>query len=560
VGRFRKFKSAAKTITDMKRNIAAITLFLLAACTQWLTAQELRTPGPSALHVKAEDLLTSPVGENWPSYNGDYTGRRFSSLGEISKANVGQLRAAWVFHPGNSQRLEATPVVIRGVMYVTSANDVFALDARTGRTLWHYSRPVSSGLLDDAAAHKNRGVAVRENFVYSETDDAHLLCLDARSGNLIWDVQYADKVKHYGATSAPLVVKDEVVVGTSGGDSGVRGFVAAYEAATGKLKWRLWAIPSPGEFGSNSWPGDSYLHGGATTWMPGTYDPELGMLYWTTSNAAPDFVGDSRPGDDLYTACVLAIDANTGKLKWYFQFTPHDVYDYDANETPVLVDVEENGTARHLLLQADRNGFFYILDRTNGKFLRATAFVEKLNWSTGIDASGRPVLSDRVPTKEGTYICPGIVGATNWFSPSYNPNTGLFYVMALESCSLYFAKSKPFTAGETYYGTGTKFPSGERSQKVLLALSVSDGKEVWRYPQAGRGNSWGGIVTTAGGLVFFADDADSLEAVDAETGHALWHFNTGQSLSASPMTYAVDGLQYVAISAGSDVFSFALPH
>ena len=545
----------------MRRNAVVIIVVLLALCAgQRLAGQEKPSPASSAPHASAQDLLTSPVGENWPSYNGDYTGRRFSSLREISKANVGQLRAAWVFHPGNSQRLEATPVVIRGVMYVTSANDVFALDPSTGRTLWHYGRSVSSGLLDDAAAHKNRGVAVWQNFVYSETDDAHLLCLDARSGNLIWDIQYADKVKHYGATSAPLVVKDEVVVGTSGGDSGVRGFVAAYHAATGKLKWRLWTIPGPGEFGSGSWPGDSYLHGGATTWMPGTYDPELDTLYWTTSNAAPDFVGDSRPGDDLYTACILAIDADAGKLKWYFQFTPHDVYDYDANETPVLVDVAENGTARHLLLQANRNGFFYVLDRTNGKFLRATPFVQKLNWARTVGASGRPVLSNRVPTKEGTYICPGVVGATNWFSPSYNPNTGLFYVMALESCSLYFAKSKPFTPGETYYGTGTKFPSGERSQKVLLALSVSDGKEIWRYPQAGWGNSWGGTLTTAGGLVFFADDADSLEAVDAETGHALWHFNTGQSFSASPMTYAVDGVQYVAISAGSDVFSFALPH
>lgn len=545
----------------MRRNAVVIIVVLLALCAgQRLAGQEKPSPASSAPHASAQDLLTSPVGENWPSYNGDYTGRRFSSLREISKANVGQLRAAWVFHPGNSQRLEATPVVIRGVMYVTSANDVFALDPSTGRTLWHYGRSVSSGLLDDAAAHKNRGVAVWQNFVYSETDDAHLLCLDARSGNLIWDIQYADKVKHYGATSAPLVVKDEVVVGTSGGDSGVRGFVAAYHAATGKLKWRLWTIPGPGEFGSGSWPGDSYLHGGATTWMPGTYDPELDTLYWTTSNAAPDFVGDSRPGDDLYTACILAIDADAGKLKWYFQFTPHDVYDYDANETPVLVDVAENGTARHLLLQANRNGFFYVLDRTNGKFLRATPFVQKLNWARTVGAFGRPVLSNRVPTKEGTYICPGVVGATNWFSPSYNPNTGLFYVMALESCSLYFAKSKPFTPGETYYGTGTKFPSGERSQKVLLALSVSDGKEIWRYPQAGWGNSWGGTLTTAGGLVFFADDADSLEAVDAETGHALWHFNTGQSFSASPMTYAVDGVQYVAISAGSDVFSFALPH
>src|SRR5437764_3236742 len=507
----------------MKCHAAAILLLLVADFTG---AQQSSSTQP-ALHVSPEDLLARPVGENWTSYNGDYSGRRYSGLKEINKSNVSQLRAAWVFHPGNSQRLEATPVVVRGVMYVTSANDVFALDARTGRTLWHYSRPISSGLLDDAAAHKSRGVAVWDNFVYSQTDDAHLLCLDARSGNLLWDVQYADKVKQYGGTSAPLVVKDEVVVGTSGGDSGVRGFVAAYDAKTGTLKWRLWTIPGPGEFGSDSWPGNSYLYGGGTTWMPGTYDPELDTLYWTTSNAAPDFVGDTRPGDDLYTACVLAIDASTGKLKWYFQFTPHDVYDYDANETPVLVDVEENGTTRHLLVQADRNGFFYVLDRSNGKFLHATPFVEKLNWAKAIDASGRPILSDRLPTKTGTYICPGIVGATNWFSPSYSPNTGLFYVMALENCNLYFAKSKPFTQGETYYGTGTKMPPNEHSQKILLALSVSDGKEVWRYPQVGRGNSWGGTLSTAGGLVIFADDANSLEAVDAETGHALWYFNTG---------------------------------
>jgi alcohol dehydrogenase (cytochrome c) len=544
----------------MKPHAAALILLLLVCTGQELFGQGHGATSSSALQVTAEDLLTTPVGENWPSYNGDYTGRRYSSLREINRANIAQLRAAWVFHPGNTQRLEVTPVVIRGVMYVTSANDVFALDASTGRTLWRYSRPVSSGLLDDAAAHKSRGVAVWEQFVYSETDDAHLLCLDARSGNLLWDVEYADKVKQYGATSAPLVVKDEVIVGTSGGDSGVRGFVEAYDAKKGTLKWRLWTIPGPGEFGSASWPGDLYLHGGATTWMPGTYDPELDTVYWTTSNAAPDFDGSSRPGDDLYTACVLAIDPNSGKLKWYFQFTPHDVYDYDANETPVLVDKEENGAVRHLLLQADRNGFFYVLDRTDGKFLRATPFLEKLTWATGIDASGRPVLSGLIPTKEGTHICPGIVGATNWFSPSYNPNTGLFYVMALENCNLYFSTPKPFTQGETFYGTGTKHPVGEDSKKVLLALSPSDGKKIWQYPQAGHGNSWGGTLTTAGGLVFFADDAESFEAVDAETGHTLWHFNTGQSFSASPMTYAVNGAQYVAIAAGSDVFSFALSH
>jgi len=514
----------------------------------------------ATVNVQQQDLLARPVEENWTSYNGDYTGRRYSSLDEITTRNVGQLRAAWVFHPGNSENLEATPVVIRGIMFVTSANNVFALDARTGRTLWHYERPVSSGLLDDAAAHKNRGVAVWHDSVYSETDDAHLVCLDARSGGLRWEVQFADKGKQYGATSAPLVVKDTVIVGESGGDSGVRGFLAAYDAASGKLKWRFWTIPGPGEFGSSSWPGDSYLHGGGTTWLTGTYDPELNLLYWTTSNAAPDYVGDSRPGDDLYTACVLALNPDTGQLKWHFQFTPHDLYDYDATETPVLVDAEENGENRRLLVQADRNGFFYVLDRASGRFLRSAPFVRKLNWAKGIDASGRPIVTGRIPTAQGTYICPGITGATNWYSPSYNPDTRLFYVMALESCDQYFARAQGFIHGETFYNTGTNRLPNEHSQKVLVALSVVDGKSVWRYPQVGRGDSWGGTLTTRGGLVFFGDDAEAFEALDAQGGHPLWHFATGQKFVASPMAYAVAGVEYVAIAAQSDIFAFSLPH
>jgi alcohol dehydrogenase (cytochrome c) len=533
---------------------------LLALSPGVLLAQQRQSVVTVTPQVSAEDLLARPVGANWTSYNGDYSGRRYSSLDEIKVSNVAQLRAEWVFHPGNTQGLEVTPVVEGGLMYITASNDVFALDARTGRSLWHYQRPISSGLLDDAAAHKSRGVALWRDSVYTETDDAHLLRLDARSGGLIWDVQYAEKEKHYGATSAPLTVKDMVIVGTSGGDSGVRGFVAAYDAQTGKQRWRFWTIPGPGEFGSSSWPGDSYLHGGATTWMPGTYDPELNIVYWTTSNAAPDFVGESRPGDDLYTACVVALDADTGELRWYFQFTPHDLYDYDANETPVLVDVVENGIARKLLAQADRNGFFYVLDRTNGKFLRATPFVDKLNWAKSIDASGRPILTDRIPSDQGTNICPGVEGATNWFSPSYNPNTGLFYVLALEACNIYFSKAEPFQKGQVFYNTGTKRSPDEQSKKILLALSLADGKTVWRYPQVGEGRSWAGTLTTAGGVVFFGNDTGSLEAVDAASGHPLRHFNTGQNMTASPMTYSVDGVQYVAIAAGSDVFSFALPH
>jgi alcohol dehydrogenase (cytochrome c) len=510
--------------------------------------------------VQGDDLLATPVGANWPSYNGDYTGRRYSSLKDINTSNVQHLQAAWVFHPGNSQNMEQTSIVIRGVMYITSANDVFALDARTGRQLWHHYRPVSSGLIDDAASHKNRGVAVWQNSVFIQTDDAHLVALDARSGNLLWDVEYADKAKNYGSTGAPLVVKDEVIVGTSGGDSGVRGFLEAFDAATGKKKWHRWTIPSPGEFGSDGWEGDSYLHGGGTTWMPGTYDPALDTLYWPTSNAGPDFVGGSRLGDNLYTASLLALNPDTGEIKWYFQFTPHDLYDYGATETPILYDTVENGTTRHLILQANRNGFFYVLDRTNGKFLRATPFVKKLNWATGVDASGRPILTGRIPTPQGTNICPGVDGATNWFSPSFSPDTGLFYVLALENCNDFFAKPKKFAPGDTYYNTGTTVPETEKFQKILLALSPADGKAVWTYPQVGLGRSWSGTLVTAGGVLFFGDDSDSFEAVDASTGRPLWHFNTGELMRASPMTYAVDGVQYVAIAAGSDVFSFALPH
>ncbi|MGA8152996.1 MAG: PQQ-dependent dehydrogenase, methanol/ethanol family [Terriglobales bacterium] len=534
---------------------AIFVLFCFSA-----SGQQGQAPVVAEANVSPADLLAQPSGANWTSYNGDYTGRRYSSLREITAANVAQLRPSWIFHSSNSERLEVTPVVAGGVMYVTSANDAYALDARTGRVIWHHERPVSTGLLDDAAAHHNRGVGVWKNFLYMETDDAHLLCLDARSGRLMWDVTYADKTKQYGATSAPLIVKDKVIVGTSGGDSGVRGFLAAYDVMTGNLKWRFWTIPGPGEFGSSSWPGDSYLHGGGTTWMPGTYDPKLDTLYWTTSNPAPDFTGESRPGDDLYTDCVLALNPATGTLKWYFQFTPHDLYDYDANETPVLVDVQAHGVTRNLLVQANRNGFLYVLDRSSGKLLQATPFVEKLNWAKGVDATGHPTLSGRIPSAEGTQICPSIDGATNWFSPSYNPDTGLFYVMALESCSVYIAHPQPFTQGATYYGTGTKLFADEHAQKILLAYSVSEGKIVWRYPQVGRGNSWGGTLTTAGGLVFFGNDAAALEAVEARTGHSLWQFNTGQAFRASPMSYAVDGVEYVAAAAGSDIISFSLPH
>jgi alcohol dehydrogenase (cytochrome c) len=529
-------------------------------CPTVTPAQEHSTTASERKSYIKEDVPASPNGKNWTSYNGDYSGQRYSSLSSINTSNVSHLRAAWMFHAENTSHLEVTPVVYNGVMYVTAANTLTALDARAGRELWKHERSVSSGLIDDAAAHKNRGVGLWKNRVYMETDNAHLLCLDARSGRVLWDVPYADSRKGYGATSAPLVVKDQVIVGTSGGDSGVRGFLAAYDAETGALRWKFWTIPALGEPGSASWPGDAYLHGGGTTWMPGTYDSELNLLYWTTSNPAPDFAGETRPGDDLYTDCVLALDVDTGTLKWYFQFTPHDLYDYDANETPVLIDMDEHGERRKLLVQANRNGFLYFLDRTNGKFLKATRFLNEATWAKGVDETGRPILSGLIPTSEGTRICPGIEGATNWYSPSYNPEIRMFYFLALENCNMFFSKPAEYKEGATYYSTGTKKIQTEVQHKILLAYSIPEGTLMWRYPQVGKGTSWGGTLATAGGLVLFGDDTGSFAAVDARTGHPLWEFNTGQTVRASPMSYEVDGVQYVAIAAGSDVISFSLPH
>jgi len=513
----------------------------------------------ATMNVLPADLTTRQLGANWASYNGDYSGKRFSSLSQIDTSNVRQLQAQWVFHTNNSDRMEVTPLVVNGVMFVTAGNETYSLDATTGREIWRHVRPHTDGLIDDASRHISRGVALWHSRLFRLTDNAHLLCIDARSGNLLWDIAYADWNKNYGATGAPLVVNDKVIVGTSGGDDGVRGFVAAYQADSGKLLWRFWTIPGPGEFGSSSWPGDLYLHGGGTTWMPGTYDAETNTLFWTTSNPGPDFDGEVRPGDDLYTDCVLALDPDTGKLKWHFQFTPHDLYDFDATETPMLIDAVYAGEPRKLLVQANRNGFMYILDRNNGKFLAAIQFANKITWAKSIDAQGRPVLTGLKPSPEGTKICPGFAGATNWFAPSYSESTHFVYFIATETCETFFTKPQKFEEGKTFYSTGVKRIPEEIAQKILLAYDLDKQSFAWRYPQVGRARSSGGTMTTAGGLVFFGDDSQSFEAVDAQTGKPLWHFNTGQDFSASPMTYLVQDKQYVAIAAGSNIFTFALP-
>ncbi len=510
------------------------------------------------INVQQNDLLNKPVAENWTSYNGDYTGARYSSLTQITPGNVRRVAAQWVFHPRVVSPLEVTPVVVAGIMFVTSANDAYALDAKTGKVLWRHVRAVTPGLIDDPGQHHNRGVAILGTRLYMETDNAHLLCLDARSGHLLWEVAYATGNKNYGATSAPLIVKDKVVVGISGGDDGARGFLAAFDAETGKEKWRFWTIPGPGEKGNESWPGDTYLHGGGATWMPGTYDPDLNTLFWGTGNPAPDYDGSLRPGDDLYTSCLLALDPDIGALKWYFQFSPHDLYDYDAVQTPVLVNALLKGQPRKLIITANRNSFLYILDRTNGKFLFGRSFVDTQNWAKGLDENGRPISAGLIPDEKGVRVCPTNGGATNWYSPSYNPATHMFYFRSFEACALIQSNARLFAEGRAYYASGIQ-TTGEIGKAYINAFDLDTLDFAWRSLQLGRNKGWGGVMSTATGLVAFGDDAQNFVVADGRSGKPLWHFHVGQLVHASPMSYAVDGKEYFAIAAGSDVFAFALP-
>ena len=504
--------------------------------------------------------IRDPKPGEWPTYHGVLTGNRHSALDQINASNVASLSARWSFTMGRSGRLETTPVVVDGVMYVTAVNEAYALDARTGREIWHFERPRSQGLSGDAAGGINRGVGVLGDRVFMVTDNAHLLALHRLTGSLLWDVEMADWHVNYGATSAPLVVNDLVISGTSGGDEGIRGFVAAYKASTGERVWRFWTIPAQGEPLSETWGGKALAHGCTAAWLTGTYDKETNQLFWTTGNPCPDYNGDERRGDNLYSDSVVALDPATGTLRWYFQYTPHDLHDWDSVQTAMLVDAPFQGTERKLLLHANRNGFFYVLDRTNGKFLRATPFVQKLNWATGIASDGRPIINhDADPTPQGVKACPSVDGATNWFSNAYNPATGLFYLMALEKCNIFTKSDAVWTAGESYYGGDTREVPGESPQKFLRAIDLGTGKIVWEIPQAGRGHSWGGVLSTAGGVIFFCEDSGAFAAVDARSGKPLWHFQTNELWKASPMAYMAGGRQYVAVAAGSHILAFSLP-
>lgn len=512
--------------------------------------------------------LLRPDGDNfrrvtseadWPTYHGNYSGNRYSELDEVDVDNVSGLAPVWSYHLQGAGRLQMTPIVVDGIMYVTNANEAIALDAGTGRQLWQYSRPRTDGLAGDAASGINRGAAVAGERLFLITDHAHILALDRFTGVLLWDTFMADWRENYGATSAPLVVGDLVVSGVSGGDEGARGFVAAYRQDTGAEAWRTWSVPAPGEPGSESW-GEDLSHPSSATWFTGTYDPELGLIYWPVGNPGPDYNGAGRPGDNLYSNSVLALDEKTGQIEWYFQYTPHDLWDWDSVQPPVLVDTEWNGEDRKLLLHANRNGFFYVLDRTTGEFLLGKPFVEKLTWASGLDDNGRPILNpNQVPTEEGVEVCPAAEGATNWFSTSYNPTTGLYYVQTLEKCNIFRSREEEWQAGRSYYAGSTRPVPGLQAQKILRAIDIRTGQSRWEFPQIGPANSWGGTLATAGGIVLFGEDGGAFIAVNAETGKAVWSYQTNSLWKASPMTYQFDGKQYISVAAGPIVLAFTIP-
>ncbi|HET8922412.1 MAG TPA: PQQ-dependent dehydrogenase, methanol/ethanol family [Candidatus Acidoferrum sp.] len=510
---------------------------------------------PSFGQVTPERLLnSSKEPQNWLMYSGDYAGRRFSTLDQINASNAQSLTAKWAYQTMAGGKFETTPLVADGVLYGTGTDDrAFALDARSGRPIWEYQRALP-GDIRPCCGRVNRGLGILGDKVFLGTLDAHVIALDAKTGAVVWDVEAADRTKGYSFTLAPLVIKNLVLLGVSGGEYGIQGFIDAYDAQTGQRKWRFNTIPGPGEPGHDTWEGESWKIGGAPAWITGTYDPATNITYWTTGNPSPSNRGEGRAGDNLYADSVLALDADIGKLKWHFQFTQHDEHDYDATQVPVMID--DNG--RKLIAQANRNGFFYVLDRTNGRLLSATSYA-KVSWSTSKDAIGRPVLDKKgSPTPEGNRVCPGAAGATNWMSPAYNPQTKLFYVTAREQCDIFATAPQPYEAGHAYYGSAY-FPNDEAEPfwGALRALDPATGQLKWEWKHTSP--TWAGVLSTAGGLVFTGDAEGNFIALEAATGKVLWHFQCGAAINASPMTFAIDGKQFVAIAAGSTVFTFALP-
>ena len=512
------------------------------------------------LNAKAEP-------HNWLMYWGNYQGTHYSPLSSITPQNVGQLRAEWAATVPGDTVSESTPIVVDGVIYGTSGGSprtVTAMDARTGRQIWRFVRPQkvrNPGETDVV----NRGVAILGHRLFVGTNDAALLCLDARTGLLLWEVQVADTMEGFNITSPPLIVKDKIIVGHAGGEYALRGFLDAYDVM-GKHLWRLYTIPAPGEFGGDTWKGDSWKTGGGGTWLTGTYDPELNTLYWPIGNPAAMTDRSVRgDGDNLFTDSVVALDPDTGLRKWHYQFTPNDGHDWDSTEDMVLVDRVWHGQSRKLLMHADRNGHFYVLDRTNGAFLAGTAFIHQ-TWNKGFDATGRPMpIPGSNSSAEGSFLVyPSPGGATNFGSPSYSPVTGLFYLEYSEAGALYISAPQVPQKGREYLGDGParrlppRRPDDPAPNAGIKALDPETGKTVWDF-KLFQGSLSNGVLATAGGVLFASSRDGNLIALDARTGKYLWHYQTGGNHAASPISYAINGRQYVALTAGNALYSFALP-
>jgi alcohol dehydrogenase (cytochrome c) len=520
--------------------------------------------------VFAERLLqASKEPHNWLSYSGTYSSHRHSTLNQVTPANAKNLELKWVFQAASTQKFEATPLVVDGVMYLTQPpNDLVALDAKTGRIFWIYEhRPSPEARVCCGAV--NRGLAIHGDTLFMGTIDARLIAIDAKGGKPLWNIQIADPKLGYALALAPLVIKDKVIVGTAGGEYGIRGFISAHNVRTGEELWRFYTIPGPGEPGNETWAGDSWKYGGASIWVTGSYDPELNLTYWGVGNPGPDWNIDSRKGDNLYSDSVVALDADTGKLKWYFQFTPHDAWDYDSVQIPVLVDMDWQGRARKLMLWANRNGFFYVLDRVTGEFLLGRPFV-KQTWAIGLDEKGRPIKAPNMePSPEGTKVYPGVQGGTNWYSPSYSPRTGLFYIPAWVDYYSNFVKLPvKYEPGRLYLGGNPKspVPSVRRGpirtwteadgRGAVLAIDPRTGDRKWEFKMTDVTDS--GVLTTASDLLFTGGREGYFYALNARTGQVLWNASLGGQIAAGPITYGLNGKQYISIAAGHSLFTFGL--
>ena len=521
-------------------------------------SDEANSPAPAFSPVTAERLVNA-VDEphNWLMYSGDYKSRRYSGLDQIHRRNAEGLEMQWVYQLGTLDRAETTPLVVDGVMYITeSPSTVIAVDAATGRPYWRYEHQLPDEVVF-CCGRNNRGVAVHGDRVLMSTLDAHLVALDAKTGSVVWESEVAETSNGYSKTAAPLIVGDKVFTGVAGGEYGIRGIVDAYDIETGTRAWRFYTTPGPDNPDNRTWSGDSWRRGGSATWMTGSYDPELNLLYWGTGNPGPDYDGTVREGDNLYSDSVVALDADTGELKWYFQFTPHDIHDWDSTQIPVLADAMFDGEQRKLMLFPNRNAFFYVLDRETGEFLLGKPYA-KQTWAERLDENGRPIVRpNTAPTAEGTLVSPAITGGSNWWSPSYSPRTGLLYVTAYDAETTYFIRPTDYEVGQSYRAGGGETPlPPEKYLRAVRAISPQTGERRWEFPVDSRSTS--GLLSTAGDLVFGGAADGFFFALDALSGEELWHRNVGGRVHAGPMSYAVDGQQYVAIAAGNAIFTFAL--